>query len=177
MGEATLTEWRQLAHDQVERDDVAFGELFDEHHAGAYRLAMLVSGGESALAEDAVSEAFAQVLPRWRDGHVDDFGPYLRRAVVNQVKRAYRRRALMRRHEPMPVASHGSHEDQIIRSQTVWAALRALPNKQRLAVVLHYYEALPLESIAAMMDTSVGTAKSNLSRGRERLRPLLEELR
>jgi RNA polymerase sigma factor (sigma-70 family) len=70
-----------------------------------------------------------------------------------------------------------SPEDEIVRQQIVWSALRQLPTKQRMAVVLHYYEALPLETIAEVMGTSLGTAKSNLSRGRERLRPLLEELR
>jgi len=135
MGEATLTEWRQLAHDTVERDDAGYGELFDEFHAGAYRLAMLVSGGESAMAEDAVSEAFAQVLPRWRNGQIDDFGPYLRRAVVNQVKRAYRRRALVRRHETVPEEGQRSPEDEVVRQQIVWSALRQLPTKQRIALL------------------------------------------
>ena len=50
-----------------------------------------------------------------------------------------------------------------------------LPLKQRTAVVLHYYEDLSLEAIATAMGTSVGTAKAHLSRGRDRLRELLEE--
>jgi len=177
MGEATLTDWRQLADATFVRDDAAFEALFDAHHAGAYRLAMLLAGGEAALAEDAVSEAFVQVLPRWRAGSVDDFGPYLRRVVVNQVKRAFRTRALVRRHQPLFEVGSITTEDQVVRKQIVWAALQALPPKQRAAVVLHYYEALPLDEVAAAMGTSLGTAKSNLARGREHLRPLLEELR
>ena len=68
-----------------------------------------------------------------------------------------------------------SPEDNVVRRELVWDALRTLPVKQRTAFVLRYYEALPVEDVAAAMGTSVGTAKSHLSRGRDRLRALLEE--
>ena len=160
---------------EVERGEI-FGELFEAHKGHAFRLALLLCGGETATAEDAVSEAFAQVLPHWRAGHVEDFGPYVRRAVVNQVKRTFLRRGFQRRSDSIldnraPFAT----EEQIVRQQVVWDALRRLPPKQRAAVVLHYYEALPIDDVAHAMGTSSGTAKAHLSRGRDRLRLLLEE--
>src|SRR5947209_19050396 len=79
----------------------SFEELFQTHKGYAYRLALLLCGGETATAEDAVSEAFAQVLPRWQAGGIDDFGAYVRRAVVNQVKRTFLRRGLQRRSEAL----------------------------------------------------------------------------
>ena len=66
-----------------------------------------------------------------------------------------------------------SPEEQVVRQQLVWSALRILTPRQRTAVVLHYYEALPVDEVAYVMGTSVGTAKSHLSRGRDRLRELL----
>ena len=54
-------------------------------------------------------------------------------------------------------------------------ALATLPLKQRTAVVLFYYEDRPLEDVADVMGTTVGTAKAHLSRGRDRLRDLLEQ--
>ena|SRR5947209_6244338 len=159
----------------VERDD-SFEELFQTHKGYAYRLALLLCGGETATAEDAVSEAFAQVLPRWQAGGIDDFGAYVRRAVVNQVKRTFLRRGLQRRSEAL-IALQPAYgpEDQVVRRQLLWGALRSLAPKQRTAVVLHYYEALPIDEVAYVMGTSVGTAKSHLSRGRDRLRELLGE--
>ncbi|MBV8291177.1 MAG: SigE family RNA polymerase sigma factor, partial [Mycobacterium sp.] len=66
-------------------------------------------------------------------------------------------------------------EDQVVDRHVLWGALRSLAPKQRAAVVLHYYEALPIGEVASVMGTSVGTAKSHLSRGRARLRELLGE--
>lgn len=175
----TLTS-AELGGQGAARDDAAFDELFDAHFRPAYRLALLLSGGEVALAEDAVSEAFARVLPRWRAGGVDDFGAYLRRSVVNQVKRTFWRRMLQRRADPTADEAGGRvtrFEDDVVRRDSLRTALQALPSRQRTAVVLHYYEALPLEQVAAIMGTSVGTAKSHLSRGRDRLRVLLEDSR
>jgi len=155
-----------------------FGELFEAHHLSAFRLALLLSGGETATAEDAVSEAFARVFPRWQAGAVEDFGAYLRRSVVNQVKRTMARRVIDRRAQPLvvdPSAGVPTMEEQVLHRQSVWAALRTLPPRQRTAVVLRYYEALSVEEIAEWTGTTAGTAKAHLSRGRQRLRMLLEE--
>lgn len=175
MGGTVVTDSRRADLDlhPVEDDDT-FEELFQAHKGYAYRLALLLCGGDTATAEDAVSEAFAQVLPRWRAGAVDDFGAYLRRSVVNQVKRTFLRRGFQRRSEAkLELPPAYGPEDQVVRRQVVWAALRGLSPKQRAAVVLHYYEALPVDEVAEAMGTSVGTAKSHLSRGRDALRELL----
>ncbi|MBV8982017.1 MAG: sigma-70 family RNA polymerase sigma factor [Acidimicrobiia bacterium] len=148
--------------------------MFQANKGYAYRLALLLCGGDAATADDAMSEAFAQVLPRWRAGAIDDFGAYLRRSVVNQVKRTFLRRGFQRRSEvKLDVAPAYGPEDQVVHRQVVWDALRRLPTKQRTAVVLHYYDALPVDEVASAMGTTVGTAKSHLSRGRDALRELL----
>jgi RNA polymerase sigma factor (sigma-70 family) len=48
-----------------------------------------------------------------------------------------------------------------------------LPDRQRIAVVLRYWEDLSVEETAQLMDCSPGTVKSNASRGLDRLRTLL----
>ena len=50
-----------------------------------------------------------------------------------------------------------------------------LPEDQRLAVTLYYYEDMPVAQIARTLGIPQGTVKSRLSRGRERLRQLLRE--
>ena len=51
--------------------------------------------------------------------------------------------------------------------------LRALSAPQRAAIVLHYYEDLPLDEIALAMGCSQNTVKSHPHRGRNRMRALL----
>lgn len=53
------------------------------------------------------------------------------------------------------------------------AALAKLTQRQRLAVSLHYYLALPVTDVAQVLDCSEGTAKSTLFDARRRLRELL----
>ena len=178
MGAVLTLAWQGREAGQTQDGVAGFDELYEAHRQRAYRLALLLCGGERPLAEDALSEAFIRVFPKWSGGQIDDFGPYLRRAVVNEVKRVFTRRGLQRRSEPpldVDAVTVVSHEDQVVRRQLVWSALRTLPVKQRTAFVLRYYEALPVEDVAEAMGTSVGTAKSHLSRGRERLRELLED--
>ncbi|MBV8983499.1 MAG: sigma-70 family RNA polymerase sigma factor [Acidimicrobiia bacterium] len=169
--------WEERERDLADNGTVGFDELYGAHRRRAYRLALILCGGERVMAEDALSEAFVRVLRRWRGGGIEEFGPYLRRAVVNEVRRAFTRRELQRRTE-LPVDSAAvevpSPEDQVVRLQVVLSALKTLPVQQRTASVLRYYEGLPVEAVAQAMGTSVGTAKVHLSRGRDRLRSLLE---
>ena len=55
----------------------------------------------------------------------------------------------------------------------VWDGCRALPEPQRTAVVLRYYEDLPYDEIAALTGVREGTARSRVSRGLVALRELL----
>ncbi len=63
-------------------------------------------------------------------------------------------------------------EDQATRvddRDAVWRALLALPPKQRAVIVLRYYEDLSELEIAAAMDTTTGTVKSQAARALRRL--------
>jgi RNA polymerase sigma factor (sigma-70 family) len=55
----------------------------------------------------------------------------------------------------------------------MWTALRKLPAKQRVAVVLRYYEGLSVEETANVLGVREGTVKSNTSRGLAKLEELL----
>jgi RNA polymerase sigma factor (sigma-70 family) len=161
----------------VTEDVDEFGTLFEAHAGDAFRLALVVAGGERPLAEDAVAEAFAATLPRWRAGTVDDLGPYVRTAVVRQLTGVFRRRRTERAFLARPAAPVGAarFEDSVVASDALWSALRQLPPKQRAAVALFYLEDQPVDEVARMMGVSVGTAKAHMSRGRDRLRELLHD--
>lgn len=157
--------------------DQAFVDLVEGDLARIQRLALLLAGtGDEG--RDLVAEAVARTLPRWRDGHVDDPGAYLRRIVVNLAGRRWRRRALSRDRDHYASGWWTIPEEVeatvVDRDRTLRAMMR-LPLRRRTVVVLRYYEDLPLDHIATVMGTSVGTVKSQLARALEQLRRELKE--
>ncbi len=153
-----------------------FGSLFETHHKELFRLALLLTGGDRSLAEEAVSHAFVATLPKWREGNVLEAVPYLRRAVANQVNGTFRRRRLERREVMRPNRTEPSTspgERAVDDRDLLWSALRCLPPKQRSAVVLRFYLDLSETEAARVLGVSVGTVKSQTARGLVKLRQLL----
>lgn len=146
-------------------------DLYRAHAADALRLAYLVTG-ERALAEDLVQDAFVKVLGRFRDlRNRDAFWWYLRRTIVNLARSRFRRRrverawlATQRPTEAAPTDPDLAERDRMRR------ALMTLPPRQRAAIVLRYYEDLTEADTAEALRIPVGTVKSTVSRGMERLR-------
>jgi RNA polymerase sigma-70 factor (sigma-E family) len=158
-----------------ERDDDAFGALFEAQRAGLLRLAYLLTG-DAGVAEDVVADAFASMYPRWRSGRVDEPGAYLRRAVVNQIRGRFRRNATRRRYESS-VAPPGAAppDDGFAERERVRRALLALPPGKRAVVALRYLEDRSEAETAALLGVSIGTVKSQASHGLEQLRRALHE--
>jgi RNA polymerase sigma-70 factor (sigma-E family) len=154
----------------------SFADVFNTHHRSAVRLAWLLTG-DPHLAEDVVADAFAKVWIQWEKGRVHDAGPYLRKAVVNNVRSRGRRRGLELREAGKRSGDDRGirlHDDSVAERDAVWQALQHLPERQRQAVVLRYYEDLPEAEVAEILGVRVGTVKSQVSRGLDRLRELLE---
>ena len=156
-------------------EQASFATVFNTHHRQAVRLAYLLTS-DADQAEDIVAEAFAKVYVRWSKGEVRDVGAYLRRAVANEANSKLRRRYLERREAQR---RHG--DDRGVRTvdegaadrDQVWQAIQRLPNRQRKAVVLRYYEDLSEAETADVLGCSVGTVKSQVSRGLARMQQLL----
>ena len=154
-----------------------FTQVYAAHHAEVLRLAYLLCG-DAHRAEDAVAEAFVRVYRQMRKGGVDHPRAYLRRAVINEVNSRFRRLAIERREASRRSGDdRGSRttEEHLVDTDEVFTALRTLPERQRTALVLRFYSDLPEREIAEAMGISVGTVKSTLSRGLERLRATLAE--
>jgi RNA polymerase sigma-70 factor (sigma-E family) len=171
MGDAVLGVLRGRAETES-----SFADVFNAHHRGAVRLAWLLTG-DPHLAEDVVADAFAKVWVQWEKGRVHDVGPYLRRAVVNNVRsRGRRRQVELRELEKRSGDERGvqTHDEASADRDAVWQALSRLPDRQRQAIVLRYYEDLPEAEVAEILGVRVGTVKSQVSRGLDRLRDLVE---
>jgi len=144
------------------------GEDFDEfvraRSTGLLRVAYLLTG-ERGAAEDLVQEVLEQMYVHWRRirGAPE---AYARRALVNRATNRWRRR------KPETALS-GVEVSEPDHSDGVAVRSRELPPKQRATVVLRYLEDLPVVEVAAAMNCSIGTVKSNTRRGIDRLREVL----
>jgi RNA polymerase sigma-70 factor (sigma-E family) len=154
--------------------------LYQEHALTLVRLAKIMLGDQAA-AEDVVQDAFLGLYRRWRslDDHHRAVG-YLRNSVLNGCRNAHRGRtrrdrALAFAGQPADIVS--AEESALIgeANREVMAALRALPGRQREAVVLRYYLDLSEDETAQAMRVSRGTVKSATSRGRAALARMLKE--
>jgi RNA polymerase sigma-70 factor (sigma-E family) len=165
---------KQMA-DEVRIEGSVLEELYLRHAPDAVRLAYLLTGNRS-LAEDLVQEAFVRVTGKLLHlRNPGDFHAYLRLSVVNLARSHGRHRSVERRYlerSADPRAQVVIDPDPADRD-AMRAALLELPVRQRSAIVLRYYEDLSESQIADVLRCRPGTVKSLLSRGLERLRPMI----
>jgi RNA polymerase sigma-70 factor, ECF subfamily len=120
------------------------------------------------IAEDAVAEAFAQVIRRGDD--VRDVAAWVWRSSF----RIANGELAHRRSRPTGQAPEGRYE-MSEDAVGVFDALGRLSPKQRAAVLLHHYADLSIREVAASIGSSSAAVRVHLSAGRRRLRELLED--
>lgn len=153
----------------------AFGEFFTAHHRELGRLAYLLSGDPDA-AEDITAEAFAQAWRRWAQvSRADSPLAYVRRIVVNLAADRIRGLTRERRGRRLLGATWSEHagDPDVDALTDVHRALRRLPARKRACVVLRHYYGLSEQETARTLGISVGTVKSQTSRGVAELAALL----
>jgi RNA polymerase sigma-70 factor (sigma-E family) len=154
-----------------ERDE-RIATLFDAQYGRLRGLAFVLLGDDSA-AEEIVMDVFLKAFSGWRQFRsVEQAPPYLRKMVVNGCRSAVRRKTIERQATHLlGSAPSGAdlHPDRREESMDLWSAVADLPERQRTCVVLRYLEDLSEPQIAEVMDCSVGTVKSQLSRARQKL--------
>ena len=153
--------------------DAEFKTFYESEGKRVRELAMFLVADRD-LAADLAQEAFLRAYRAWGRIRKRDPAPYVRRALVNLCKNAYRRRAVEGRWSPPPprLSAYSSAVDETLR---VAGALRELTPMRRAAVVLRYYEDMSDEQISRLLDRPLGTIKSDIRRGLKQLKPLLEE--
>jgi RNA polymerase sigma-70 factor (sigma-E family) len=156
-------------------DDIAaFTDYAGTRGATFFRTAYLMVG-DRQLAQDLVQEALVKTLlawPRLRDR--GDLDAYIRRIIVTTCISWRRRRAFHERPvEALPEQPGPDLADSVVTHDAVVVALAALPPRQRVAIVLRYYQDLTEAQTAEAMGCSVGAVKSQVSVGLRRLRDTL----
>jgi RNA polymerase sigma-70 factor (ECF subfamily) len=172
----------QLPASLVTVDDQLARE-FETRLAETSTLAFRVAYGvlrQRQDAEDVAQEAFAKAYQRFgqlRDR--DRFRGWLVRMTWRLAvdwQRAGRRRALREQTSEVAATAEPSTEEALLareRSETVWRAVDALPEKLRVAVVLAAIEGNDIRAVAQLLGVPDGTVKSRLFLARKRLQESL----
>ncbi len=179
--EEAATEDAEAVAKACSGDQDAYAVLVARYTAAAHRTAYLLGAG--ADADDVVQEAFVKAyrgLHRFRASTA--FRPWLLRIVANETRnlqRSRRRRSAvtdrLANTEPETLSS-GDPESRLLTAEAsaaLLAAVRALPDKDRHAVICRYFLDLSEAETAQVLGVRRGTVKSRLSRALVKLRPAL----
>lgn len=150
-------------------DEAAFEALFARHSRRVLQTAYLITGSPTA-AEDILQEAFTQTfraITQLREPAA--FSAWLYRTTVRAARKALQREQ-QERQATVRVAGEGERaqppQDAVEVRQLIWAAISALPEQQRIAVILHYFQDRSVAEIAQVLEAPEGTVKSWLHRAR-----------
>lgn len=162
------------AEDAGSNADAALRGLMDEYGTQLLRLCYSWLG-DLSLAEDAVQDTFVKA---WRG--MDAFRAessektWLTRIAINSCKDVRRTRWFRRAAcAPIEEAESKPAQDEAFSDDTVFRAVSALPDGEKLAVLLHYYQGFSVKETADLMNLKVSAVNSRLARAREKLRQSL----
>ncbi len=148
----------------------AWRDLYDTEYPRLLR-ALLAIGGDPDAAEDAAQEAFVKAHRTGLE-RLDRPGAWLLVVGTRELLRNRRRRRV----EDVKWAERGYTEapgaDAIVDRADLLAALRQLPDRQRIVVVARYYYGLSYDEIARHFSIKSGTVAATLHQAIERLRQI-----
>jgi RNA polymerase sigma-70 factor (ECF subfamily) len=155
-----------------------FVRLAGSEIAGAYRLAGYLLA-DAVEAEDATQEALEKAWQAWpKLRHVDSFGAWFDRIVVNVCHDRLRRRRGVRVMELDVEATGIPHARDPFREalarDEVGRLVRVLPADQQIVVALRFWRDLSLDEIAERLELPLGTVKSRLHYAMKSLRQQLD---
>lgn len=157
-------------------DRAAFGELVRRHQSAVRHFLRHLAGGDAALADDLAQETFLQA---WRSlvrfEYRANFTTWLLGIAHNHWRNARRKQRTVSVDEthlatlelvPSPAPLSDLRHD-------LQGALRTLATEEQTALHLCYQQGLSHSEIAEVLQWPLGTVKTHLNRGKDKLRPLL----
>ena len=174
---------KQLMIRVASGDKPAFRELVSRHQNTVFAIAYRYLG-DAADAEEIAQEAFCRLYAaagRYRPEAA--FRTNLLRIVTNLCSnrraRAYRRREESRNPGDLDIADDTMNPRSAVlaaeRCQALRDAVAALPDEQRITLILARFEGLSYEEISALTGRSVSSVTSTLWRARASLRRSLDK--
>ena len=169
----------------VEGDRSAFEMLYDRYASTVFGLALRMLG-DREVAEDAVQEIFWRV---WRRlGSFDRsraFAPWLfgiaHNYCIDELRRRKVRPQSVYEDDENPILSEIADEADVSESallaeqgRLVRSALEQIPEEQRQTLLLAYFGGLTQQEIAAKLGNPLGTVKTRMRLGLQKLRAVLQ---
>jgi RNA polymerase sigma-70 factor, ECF subfamily len=163
-------------------DPARFEQAYDEHHRSVYATAFRVLGN-GVQAQDVVQDVFLRLWrrPRTFDAGRGELGGYLRMMARSRAVDVWREaqaagratdrmKIVVADEEPRVDGSPAAMAERADDGEVVRAAIGRLPFPQREALVLAYWGGLTADEIATRIEVPLGTAKSRIRLGLEKLR-------
>jgi RNA polymerase sigma factor (sigma-70 family) len=182
-------EERRLVEVAQRGDAESFNALVRLYEGRVYNLCYRMLGDPDSAA-DAAQDAFLSAFRNLRSFRGGSFRSWMLRIATNtcyDILRARKRRPTVSldldsddedTSSPLQIADSAETPDDFALRRELAAAIQhgltALPEEQRIIVILSDIQGLAYEEIAQITDTNLGTVKSRLSRGRARLREVLK---
>lgn len=153
------------------QDREQFREFMVTRWPGLVRLGYVLTG-DRWLAEDLAQTALAGACRAWwRVKRADDPDAYVRRILINATKSRFRRHRVIE--QPTATAPEAAVADPTVSvddRSALLGALQQLPQRQRAAVVLRYWEDLTDAQAGALLGCSASTVRSQAARALAKLR-------
>jgi len=172
-----LTDADLVARVLVDDDQHAFGELVRRHQSSVRGLLRQLTRTDIALADDLAQQAFLRAYKNIRSFRGEArFSTWLYLIAYNCFREDARRRKelvgideeqLQTQHDPQ-AADPGLRHD-------LMRALNLLPLNERSAILLCCQNGLSHDEAARVLDIPLGTVKTNVLRGREKLKRMLAD--
>lgn len=171
MGDAEL-----IARVIVSDDHAAFGELVARHQSAVRHFLRHLTRGDTALADDLAQDTFVHSYRKLSAFHGNSsFATWLLGIAHNQWRNARRKQRTVSlelehisRLESVPSPALLSDLKADLAQ-----AMHVLTADEHLVFHLHYQQGLTHQEIATVLTQPLGTIKTHLSRGKDKLRPLL----
>ena len=170
-----LTDGDLIARVLVDDDQHAFGELVRRHQSSVRGLLRQLTRTDIALADDLAQETFLRAYKNIRSFRGEArFSTWLYRIAYNCFRENARRRKELVGINEEQLQSEHDHQmaDPALRHDLMYA-LSLLPLHERSAVLLCCQNGLSHEEAARVLDIPLGTVKTNVLRGREKLKRTL----
>jgi RNA polymerase sigma-70 factor (ECF subfamily) len=161
-------------------EDAAWAELVHLHQEAVFRLAYLHLG-DAAEAQDAAQDCMLRAFRYLRRfDETRPLRPWLLRIVSNLARNRRRSAgrywaALQKAAREQPLAAEGTQRgsEQAQEAESLWAAVRRLPQSMQSVIYLRYFLQLSVEETAQVLEMAEGTVKSQTYRALEKLQNLI----
>jgi len=164
----------------IDGDKSAFQTLVKRHKEKVRNIIYLTMNN-SALVDDIAQDVFITIYRNLKHFRFESqFTTWLYRITVNKCKDYIRRMNVRRIFSPLDegieVSEHSSPIEERDISKIVTEAISKLPVKLRMPLILKDIEGFSYQEISETLNCEMGTVKSRIFRGREKLKEILEPL-